>query len=70
MSSKPIDAAPDRPRDWIPDDLWRTIQRSIPIVCVDAIPVRLTIKPDGRQTVTSVGLIRRAVPDLFGEPDG
>ena len=70
MSSKPIDDAPDRPRHWIPDELWRTIQRSIPIVCVDAVPVRLTTKPDGRQIVTSVGLIRRAVPDPFGEPDG
>jgi len=70
MSSKPIDETPDRPRHWIPDDLWRSIQRSIPIVCVDAIPVRLTTKPDRCQTVTSVGLIRRAVPVPFGEPDG
>ncbi|NDB21223.1 MAG: DUF4916 domain-containing protein [Proteobacteria bacterium] len=70
MSSKPIDETPDRPRHWIPDDLWRSIQRSIPIVCVDAIPVRLTTKPDRSQTVTSVGLIRRAVPAPFGEPDG
>lgn len=69
MPSKPTGHTPERPRHWIPDDLWRTIQTSVPIVCVDAVPVHLTTNPDRRQIVTSVGLIRRAVPDPFGEPD-
>ena len=69
MPSKPTDHTPERPRHWIPDGLWRTIQSSVPIVCVDAVPVRLTTNPDGHRVIISIGLIRRAVPDPFGEPD-
>jgi len=43
---------------WLPDELWTTIQDSVPIVCVDIVPVRR----DEHGTVTDVGFIRRLSP--------
>lgn len=45
----------------IPDDLWATIQSSVPIVCVDVVPVR-----DCGDSL-QVGLIRRRFADT-GHP--
>jgi ADP-ribose pyrophosphatase YjhB (NUDIX family) len=41
----------------LPDDLWTTVQASVPILCVDVVPVR------GTGTRLQVGLIRRAFAD-------
>lgn len=45
----------------LPDDLWGTVQASVPIVCVDVVPVR------GRGEDLQVGLIRRRYAD-DGDP--
>lgn len=44
---------------WISDDEWARIQATVPIACVDFVPVRR----DGDGTVDQVGLIRRHHPD-------
>jgi ADP-ribose pyrophosphatase YjhB (NUDIX family) len=61
---------------WIPDEEWAHIQRIVPIVCVDVLPIRR--EPTGQ--ITKVGLILRYTPDgssrwclvggrvRFGEP--
>ncbi|WP_067860005.1 DUF4916 domain-containing protein [Aeromicrobium erythreum] len=41
----------------LPDDLWATVQASVPVLCVDVVPVRG--EGDGHQ----VGLIRRRFAD-------
>jgi ADP-ribose pyrophosphatase YjhB (NUDIX family) len=43
---------------WLPDETWDAIQASVPIVCVDLLPVRL----DGDGAVSALGLIRRRMP--------
>jgi hypothetical protein len=45
---------------YLPDELYAVIEKSVPIVCVDILPVE---RSDGR--TTRVGLIRRHSP--FGE---
>lgn len=40
---------------WIPDELYQQIQRSVPIVCVDLLPLSADL--------TSIGLIRRDTYD-------
>ncbi|GAB2707443.1 ADP-ribose pyrophosphatase YjhB (NUDIX family) [Microbacterium marinum] len=45
---------------FLPDDLYAQIEQSMPIACVDFVPVRMT--PEGK---TEVGLILRDSP--FGE---
>lgn len=49
-------AAPTSP--WLSDELWATIQDSVPIVCVDVVPVR----KDESGRVVQVGMIRRFAP--------
>jgi ADP-ribose pyrophosphatase YjhB (NUDIX family) len=61
---------------WIPDEEWAHIQRIVPIVCVDVLPIHR--EPIGQ--ITEVGLILRYTPDgslrwclvggrvRFGEP--
>ena len=44
-------------RSALPADLWRTVQASVPILCVDVVPVR------GTGATLQVGLIRRAFAD-------
>ena len=44
--------------NWLAADDWARVQRSVPIACVDVVPVRL----DDRRAVTHVGLIDRDVP--------
>lgn len=43
---------------WLSDETWHAIQSSVPIVCVDLVPVRL----DPVGAVSAVGLIRRHLP--------
>lgn len=43
---------------YLSQELWETIQDSVPIVCVDLVPVRL----DVTGAVTDVGFIRRTAP--------
>jgi ADP-ribose pyrophosphatase YjhB (NUDIX family) len=43
---------------WLSDEAWDEIQASVPIVCVDLVPVRL----DATGAVSAVGLIRRRMP--------
>jgi ADP-ribose pyrophosphatase YjhB (NUDIX family) len=45
----------------LPEDLWATVQASVPIPCVDVVPVR------GTGDALQVGLIRRRYADA-GEP--
>lgn len=45
--------------DWLPDDAWQLIQRSVPIACVDVLPLQFA--PDGRPS--RFGLILRDTPD-------
>ncbi|WP_377641827.1 DUF4916 domain-containing protein [Oryzobacter terrae] len=42
---------------WLDDDDWNRVERSIPVACVDVLPVRF-----GGAGVVEVGLIRRATP--------
>ena len=44
---------------WLSDATWDAIQSSVPIVCVDLFPVR--ISADG--SISAVGLIRRVMPE-------
>lgn len=43
---------------WLSEELWDTIQGSVPIVCVDLVPV----VRDGSGNVVRVGFIRRFTP--------
>ena len=45
---------------WLADDDWRWVQDTIPVACVDVLPVRLAEGRDGR--VDRVGLIYRDTP--------
>jgi ADP-ribose pyrophosphatase YjhB (NUDIX family) len=54
---------------WLPDHEWAAIQSTVPIVCVDLVPVRC----DASGGVAAVGLIRRQMPsteDLVWCPIG
>lgn len=44
---------------WIPDDEWEHIQRILPIVCVDTLPITRTATGQ----ITAIGLILRDVEE-------
>jgi ADP-ribose pyrophosphatase YjhB (NUDIX family) len=45
------------PTDWLPDEHWKRIQGSMPIICVDVLP----IQQDDKE-IRTVGLIKRHTP--------
>ena len=47
-------------RQWLDSVKWREIQESVPIVCVDILPVQLL--RDDFKTIGAVGLIMRETP--------
>lgn len=47
-------------RSWLSPADWKLIQMSIPVVCVDVLPVRFS--PNSRNDLRSVGLIFRKTP--------
>lgn len=61
-TARPGEVAAAPSAGWIPDSLWAAVQDSVPIVCVDVIPVRR----DSSGAVARVGLIRRRVPFAAG----
>lgn len=42
---------------WLNDDTWALVQRSVPITCVDLVPIQ-----EGSMGDRKIGLIRRAYP--------
>lgn len=50
---------PDPNPGWLSDDELAQVRRRLPIVCVEAIPVRV----DGLGKITEVGLLLRATPE-------
>ena len=46
---------------WIPDKEWKNIQKTIPIICVDIIPIR-NLKKNLKKIDFEVGLILRRSP--------
>ena len=45
--------------NWIPDDLWKTIQQIVPIACVDVLLLKADSDVVG---ATQIGLIKRKAP--------
>ena len=48
-------------KSWLSPKDWKLIQTSIPVVCVDVLPVRFSSNP--RREIHAVGLIVRETPD-------